>query len=132
MTSRTSLLDLAGEDFVSLTTFRTTGVGVSTPVWIARDGDDLIVTTPDGTGKVKRVKNNGRATLAPSTRMGKVADGAVPVEGRVTVVPETPALTAIFANKYKFQYRLFMWIERRGKAGKKPRVVLRISPLPSS
>ncbi len=122
-----ALLALADEPFVSLTTFRKSGVGVSTVVWIARDGDELIVTTPDGTGKVKRVRNNGRVTLSPSSRMGKVADAAAVVEGAATIEPETPPLTAIFAGKYKTQYKIFMWIERRGKAGQKPRVILRIS-----
>lgn len=127
MTTDPALLALADEHFVSLTTFRKTGVGVSTPVWIARDGDELIVTTPDGTGKVKRVKNNGRVTLAPCSRMGKVADGAPVVEGTATIETETPRLSKIFADKLKTEYRIFMFIERRGKAGQKPRVILRIS-----
>jgi uncharacterized protein len=126
MTTNPALLALADEHFVSLTTFRKSGVGVSTPVWIARDGDELVVTTPDGTGKVKRVRNNGRVTLVPCGRMGKVADGAPVVEGTATIETETPRLSAIFAKKLKTEYKIFMWIERRGKAGQKPRVILRI------
>lgn len=127
MTTNPALLALADEHFVSLTTYRKTGVGVSTPVWVAREGDTLLITTPDDTGKVKRVRNNSRVTLSPSGRMGAVADGAPVVDGTATIEPETPPLTAIFSRKYRLEYRIFMWIERRGRAGQKPRVILRIS-----
>ena len=68
------LLFLADEHFVSLTTFRKTGERVPTPVGIARDGEALLVTTPDGTGKVKRIRNNPRLELQSSGRMGKTKD----------------------------------------------------------
>ncbi|PVZ93653.1 PPOX class F420-dependent oxidoreductase [Amnibacterium flavum] len=124
------MLALENERFVSLTTFRKSGEGVSTPVWIARDGDALLVTTPSDTGKVKRVRNNARVELAPSGRMGKVADGATPAVGDAVIVTEPGEVdrcSAIFAAKYGFEYKIFMWIERRGKAGQKPRVMLRIT-----
>lgn len=37
-----------------LTTFRKSGELVSTPVWIAREGGELLVITPTESGKVKR------------------------------------------------------------------------------
>lgn len=41
------LAAMGEEPFVSLTTFRKTGVGVPTAVWIAPEGDGaLVVTTP--------------------------------------------------------------------------------------
>jgi PPOX class probable F420-dependent enzyme len=127
MTPAPELLALGDEHFVSLSTFRKSGEAVSTPVWIARDGDTLLVTTPDETGKVKRLRNSPRVTLVPSGRMGKVADGAVPVEATATMEPETERLSQIFREKYGMEYRIFMFIERRGKQGQKPRVILRIT-----
>jgi len=61
----TSLRDLADESFVSLTTFRRSGEGVATTVWVTADpdGDGLVVMTIDGSGKVKRVRGNPRVTL---------------------------------------------------------------------
>ncbi|MDT0352926.1 PNPOx family protein [Pseudonocardia charpentierae] len=44
MTVLATIDDVAGERFVSLTTFRRDGTPVATPVWIARDGDALVVT----------------------------------------------------------------------------------------
>jgi hypothetical protein len=58
-------LGLAGEQFVSVTTFRRDGTPVPTPVWIAQDGDALVVTTPAGTGKVKRLRHDPRVEPAP-------------------------------------------------------------------
>ena len=128
----TALLDLADEHFVSLTTFRKTGERVSTPVWIARDGDALLVTTPDGTGKVKRLRNNSAVELQPSSRMGKVSPADVPATGTATMGPETARETEIFRRKYGLEYRIFMFVERRmtkraGSSGQKPRVILRIT-----
>ena len=130
MTLDAGLASIADERFVSLTTFRKSGVGVSTPVWIARDGDALIVTTPDGTGKVKRLRNSSRVELRPSTRMGKVADDARVVAAVAEIVDTDEARSSqarIFLAKYRLQYRVFMFIERLGKKGQKKRVCLRIT-----
>jgi uncharacterized protein len=75
------LLSLASERFISLTTFRRSGVAVSTPVWVGRDGDALVVLTPAGSGKVRRLRHDPRVQIRPCGRFGAVADGAVPVDG---------------------------------------------------
>ena len=80
---------LADERFVALTTFKRNGEGVSTPMWIGRDGADLFVWTPADSWKVKRVRNNPRVLLAPSNRFGKVRDEvSPPVEGTAQVVAD--------------------------------------------
>jgi len=123
-------LALGDENFVSLTTFRKSGAGVSTPVWIAREGDTLIVTTPSRSGKVKRLRNSGRVELSPSSRMGKVPDGAPVLAGEAVIVDDRASVARMgqtFLAKYKLEYRLFLWIERRGKNGQAQRVKLTIS-----
>lgn len=119
---------LGDENFVLLTTFRKTGVAVATPVWVARDGDALLVITPDDTGKVKRLRNNSRVQLQPSTRLGKPSDSSEPVEAVAEVLPPaaTDGFTAQFRKKYGFQYTLTMFIERVLARRQKPRVILRI------
>jgi len=124
------LLTLGDENFVSLTTFRKSGQPVSTPVWIAREGDALIVTTPADSGKVKRLRNSGRVQLRPSTRMGKVADDAPVYDGVAEIISEPATVVAMgetFLAKYRLEYRIFMWIESRGASGQKGRVKLRIT-----
>lgn len=130
MTLDAALASIADARFVSLTTFRKSGEGVSTPVWIARDGDALIVTTPDGTGKVKRLRNSDRVELRPSDRMGKVKDDAPTASAHARIVDTDEARASqerIFLAKYRFEYRIFMFIERLGKKGQKKRVNLRIT-----
>ncbi|WP_230672166.1 PPOX class F420-dependent oxidoreductase [Rathayibacter sp. Leaf248] len=130
MTLSPALADLAGASFVSFTTFRRTGVGVSTPVWIARDGDDLIVTTPRKSGKVKRLRNDPRVTLVPCDRRGRVQEGATVVEGTARIVSDEDTverLGRVFLGKYRLEYRIFMVIERLVSRGDRTRVMLRIS-----
>ena len=60
--------------FVQLTTFRKSGVGVPTTVWFAPDGDKLYVTTGKQAGKIKRIHNNGKVLLQPCDARGNVLD----------------------------------------------------------
>ncbi|WP_130176808.1 PPOX class F420-dependent oxidoreductase [Cryobacterium sp. SO1] len=125
-----ALAALADERFVSLTTYRRSGDAVSTPVWIARDGDDLIVTTPKQSGKVKRLRNDSRVQLRACSRTGAVKDGSVAVDARAVIDDDDRSralLTRVFSGKYRTQYRVFMFIERLGKTGAKQHVLLRIN-----
>ena len=85
----TAFTALGDERFVSLTTFRRSGEPVSTPVWVARDGDALVVTTPEDSGKVKRLRHTTRVELRPCNRMGRVKDGVPPVAGRADIADGT-------------------------------------------
>lgn len=128
-TGSSPLLALGSSRYVSLTTFRRSGVGVSTPVWVARDGDSLIVTTPSGSGKVKRLRNDSRVQLRPCSRTGAVADGAPTATGRATVTTtsaDVDAANEIVRRKYPIEYRIFMLIESIAKRGDKSRAIIRI------
>ena len=99
-------------------------------MWIAREGEHLIVTTPSRTGKVKRLRNDASVELRPCDRMGKVADAAPTIGARAEIVDTDEARSSqerIFLAKYRLEYRIFMFIERLGKKGKKKRVSLRIT-----
>jgi PPOX class probable F420-dependent enzyme len=125
-----ALLALGDEAFVSLTTFRKSGAAVSTPVWIARDGDQLIVTTPAESGNVKRLRNSSRVELQACSRMGKTADDSVPVQGDAVITGDAKSverLSGVFRKKYPLEYRLFMVVEAIVAKRRKPRVILRIS-----
>ncbi|WP_345062015.1 PPOX class F420-dependent oxidoreductase [Leifsonia kafniensis] len=131
MPTTAEFIALADNRFVSLTTFRKNGVPVSTAVWIARDGDDLIVTTPKESGKVKRLRNSRRVEMRPCSRTGKVEADAVTIAGAAMVVDDDASralLTAVFGAKYRLEYRIFMFIERLATSGNKDRVLLRITP----
>jgi len=130
MTLSPALAALADASFVSLTTFRKTGAGVSTPVWIAEDAGELIVTTPRRSGKVKRLRNDPHVTLVPCDRRGRVAEGAQSVDAVARIVSDhdtVERLGRIFLRKYRLEYRVFMMIERLVSRGDRTRVMLRIS-----
>lgn len=121
---------LADEDFVSLTTFKRNGDGVPAPVWLVGEGDRLLVWTPADSWKVKRLRRDPRVTLVPCSRRGKVADGALPVEGTAEVVDDPAVVTATEAAlkaKHGFEFRVVTLIERIVARGAKPRVVIRIA-----
>ena len=63
---------IQGQKYVSLTTFRKTGVGVPTPVWFGEDNGRLYVMTRGTMGKAKRIRNNPQVRVAPCTIRGKV------------------------------------------------------------
>jgi PPOX class probable F420-dependent enzyme len=121
---------LGDEQFLSLTTFRKSGERVSTAVWIGRDGDALIVTTPEASGKVKRLRNSPRVEVRPCNRMGRVKDGIEPVAGVAEVLTDEGTqerLTGIIRRKYGLEYWVVMGIERLIKSGQENRVILRIT-----
>jgi uncharacterized protein len=111
----TSLLPLADSRFVSLTTFRRSGAAVSTPVWVGRDGGSLVVLTPVGSGKVKRLRHDPRVELRPCGRFGRVADGVEPVAGQAEL-RQAPAdvdrARATIRRTYPIESRLVLGIER--------------------
>lgn len=126
MTVVPTLDDLAGEQFVSLTTFRRSGTPVPTTVWLARDGDALVVTTPANTGKVKRLRHDPRVELLPCSRLGRVRPGIRTVTGTAEVLSPAPSHLAALRDKYGLQYRILNAVERL-TGGRRERVILRIT-----
>jgi PPOX class probable F420-dependent enzyme len=68
---------LQGHKYLSLETFRKNGQAVRTPVWFAglpEEGvpEKLYVYSTEDSGKAKRIRNSGRARVAPCTGRGKL------------------------------------------------------------
>ena len=127
MTLSPALAETAEQRFVSLTTFRRSGAPVATPVWIARDGDALVVSTIADSGKIKRLRRDPRVELRPCSRRGAVADDAPTVAARAEVVPPSPSSTDALRRKYGLPYRLIATLERVLARGRRERVIVRIS-----
>ena len=89
--------------YVSFTTYRKDGTPVSTPVWIAPEGEDLYFFSDTGAFKVKRIRNNPAVTLQPCDVRGNVKDGAPLVSGTAEVLEhsETPRVRRIVNRKYR-------------------------------
>ena len=106
MTPETAFPTLARHRYMSLTTFRKTGRPVPTPVWFAEENGRIFVYTAPDSGKVKRIRNNARVEIAPSTFSGKVLGPAL--EGRARIIPadQTEAARNALLRKYGWQMRV--------------------------
>ena len=120
----TDLEALGAAKYVLLTTFRTTGVGVATPVWIARDGDALVVTTGAAAGKVKRIRANGRATLQACGMRGTPRPSAPVIDASATLAADVDSGMAALRAKYGWQFRL---IEARSRRTGAARTIIRLT-----
>lgn len=133
MTSDADWQSLGAARYVALSTFRRTGVAVVTPVWIAPDGDGLVVTTTASTGKAKRLRNDPHVRLQPCSRSGRVDQDAITVDAAAVIagpVAEQPGAEAALARKYGWQFRGFRLVEgtvRRLRRRGGDDVILRIT-----
>jgi PPOX class probable F420-dependent enzyme len=107
MTTRTLFSDLAGHKYCQLVTFRRTGVGVPTVVWFALAGDRLYVKTERPSGKLKRIRNEPRVEVAPSTVRGRVLGGFVSGRARVLDAAEATVAEHALRTRYGLVRKLF-------------------------
>jgi PPOX class probable F420-dependent enzyme len=106
--------DPGSESYVSLATFRKTGKQVRTAVWIAPDAGRWIVYTNANSGKVKRIRNGGRARIAACDARGRITrDTWVELRARMLDDPaeRDRALDAV-VRKYGWQMRLALFASR--------------------
>ena len=92
---------LARERYISLTTYRQDGRPVATPVWFALDGERILVWTEAATGKAKRVRANGRASIASCNMRGKTSQQPMEARARVLSKNEFGAAHRLLAAKYR-------------------------------
>ena len=64
------LKDFSNVEYINLVTYKKDKTPVTTPVWVADFSDSLVVTTSINAGKVKRVRNNGQATIYTTNQNG--------------------------------------------------------------
>jgi uncharacterized protein len=69
--------DIAGSEYILLTTFTKDGRPKPTAIWAVAEGDRLIAITQEQSWKVKRIRNTPRVTIAECDRSGKPKGEAV-------------------------------------------------------
>ena len=94
-----------GQKYISLGTFRKSGVKVATPVWFGEDDARLYVMTRSDMGKTKRIRNNPQVTVAPCTMRGKVTGPEVAAMARI-LPPEEHAHARQTINRKYWMARL--------------------------
>src|SRR5260370_26920950 len=94
-----------------LTTFRKSGEAVPALVWFAQDADNVYVMTPSKAGKLKRIRNSGRATLAPSKSNGQVLGASVEGQARALPLADRPPADKPLAPKYALPIGTFIGVK---------------------
>lgn len=125
--SRGEVERLARGKYLSLTTFKRDGSAVATPVWVARDGDHLVVITDATSGKAKRIRNGGRVQLAPCDVRGRVTSPSVAGHAELTDSSGTDRIEAQIKRKYGLQYAAIGLLEKLRRRETSGSVGIRIS-----
>jgi uncharacterized protein len=93
--------ELAHSKYALLTTYKKDGTPVGTPVWLAPDGERILVWTNTGSWKVKRLRRDPRVTLQPCDNRGRTDGGDIRT-GTATILDagETQRVREVLAAKY--------------------------------
>ena len=109
---------LAGERYISLTTFKRDGSTVSTPVWtVSDDGVRLLVWTGADSWKVKRIRRDPRVLVAASSYKGVERGDRIAGEARVLGPEAEQLVTPLLRRKYGWQKRA---LDLQAKLRRKP------------
>ena len=104
--------DVSKAKYVSLTTFTKDGGPKPTPIWIAQDGDRLLVITEKNAWKVKRIRNTPRVTLAVCDMRGNVKSEAVEAVARVLDESETDSVYRAIGKTYGIVGHVFTFFSK--------------------
>jgi PPOX class probable F420-dependent enzyme len=108
---------VAGEKYISLTTFRQDGTPVATPVWVVSDdGQRLLVLTGPQTWKVKRLRRDRRVVVAGSDFRGRTRGESYEGVGRLLDIPQGSLVEPLLNRKYGMTRRLLGLFNRLVRA----------------
>lgn len=87
--------------YAVLTTFRRDGTPVPSPVWFALDqGGRVVLKTVASAGKVKRLRRDERAVVAPSSLRGTPLGRSILATGRELPASEWDMAEVLLARRY--------------------------------
>jgi len=119
---------LKDEKYIALETFRKSGQGVITPVWMASDEGKLYVWTDGTSWKAKRIHANSQVRLCASDVRGTPTGPWMEAQARVLDQPADVQATAKrIAAKYGLMFHLFGVMGKLSGRGRN-RVAIEISP----
>lgn len=101
-------LEIKGQKYISLATFRRNGTAVQTPVWFGEKDEKIYVMTRSDSGKFKRIRNNAKVRMAPCTIRGKITGPEFPASARVLPTEDWPWARKTIENKY-WLARISFW-----------------------
>ena len=104
--------EIQGQKYISLSTFRKSGVAVRTPVWFGELDDKLYVMSRSDSGKFKRIRNNSQARIAPCTVRGKITGPEFAAVARLLPPEDWPRARASIEKKYWLVRVSFLWSKK--------------------
>jgi len=101
-----SAKDFANLKYISLVTFRKTGVAVPTPVWLMEEAGLIYIRTDPKSGKAKRIRNSQKVRIAPSDMRGKTLGPYVDGEASFVETNDAQRIGSLIKSRYGFFGRL--------------------------
>jgi PPOX class probable F420-dependent enzyme len=97
------------QKYLNLETFRKNGESMKTPVWFTQAGQTIYVLTMANSGKVKRIRNNGRVNIAACRMDGKLTGTWVTALARqITDRAVITTVDRLMDNKYGLLKKMFL------------------------
>jgi PPOX class probable F420-dependent enzyme len=115
------------QKYLALETFRKSGQAVKTPVWFVQDGETLLVWTEAGSGKAKRIRNDGTVRVAPSTGSGEPVGEWLPAHAQADESPDAiQHLEKLMKKKYGILFNIFGFLGRMRKGSKSTAIKIQV------
>src|SRR3954468_9998858 len=111
--------ELGAGKYLLLTTYRKDGRAVPTPVWVVAEGGTLFAWSASDSGKVKRIRRDGKVDVGPCDVKGKPTGESVAAHAELLDEGGTERVRGLIAKKYGIAGRLTLWGSRlrRGRNG---------------
>ncbi len=119
-----SLQTLEDKKYISVTTFRSSGEKVSTPVWFILKDGHVYVWTEAASGKVKRLRQNPKLALAPCKMNGAPIGPYIDGVASMSQDDSSKDLRQAFKKKYGWMIALSRTFIRRSERS----IFLEIAP----
>ncbi len=108
MAATAGFASFEGHKYLNLETFRKSGEGVRTPIWFAAEPSTslgspaakLYLYTVGNSGKIKRIRNNPRARIAPCDMRGNVLGEWVDARAEIVTGAEAAHGMSLLNKKY--------------------------------
>jgi uncharacterized protein len=108
---------LQTQHYMNLTTYRRSGVPVTTPVWFAEEGERLYVYTQANAGKVKRIRHSSNVEVGPCDRVGRPLGPSQVASARLLDPNDGKRADRLLTRKYGWLKRLISLVAKvRGSA----------------
>jgi len=101
--------EIHGQKYISIATFRKSGIAVHTPVWFGEEDGKLYIMTRSDSGKYKRIRNNPQVRLGPSSMRGRITGPEFPATARILPPQDWPQARATIHRKYWLARIPFVW-----------------------